>query len=62
MRKNKILKTFIAIILLISLETAAIAAGAGVVNVDTVRVRKKATTDSGIVVLVSIGDKITIIG
>ena len=62
MRKNKILKTFIATIFLISLETAAISASTGVVNVDTVRVRKKATTDSDIVELVSIGDKITITG
>ena len=62
MKKNKILKTLIAIILLISLEAVAIAATTGVVNVDTVRVRKKATTDSDIVELVSIGDKITITG
>jgi uncharacterized protein YgiM (DUF1202 family) len=62
MRKNKLLKIFIAIILLISIQTAVIAASTGVVNVDTVRVRKKATTDSAIVALVSIGDKITIIG
>lgn len=62
MRKNKLLKTIIAIILLISIQTAVIAASSGVVNVDTVRVRKKATTDSAIVALVSIGDKITIIG
>lgn len=62
MKKNKILKIFIAIILLISLETVAIAATTGVVNVDTVRVREEATTDSDIVELVSIGDKITITG
>ncbi len=62
MRKNKILKVFIAIALLISIETSAIAVSKGVVNVETVRVREKATTDSDIVELVSIGDKITITG
>ena len=62
MRKNKLLKIFIAIVLLISLETSAIAATTGVVNVETVRVREEATTDSDIVELVSIGDKITITG
>ena len=62
MKKSKLLKIFIAIVLLISIETTAIAASTGVVNADTVRVRSKATTDSGIVALVSIGDKITIIG
>lgn len=62
MKKSKILKTFIAIILLIGIETSAIAVTTGVVNTDTVRVRAKATTDSGIVALVSIGDKITITG
>jgi len=62
MRKNKILKIFVAILLLVSLETSVIAASIGVVNKDTVRVRSKATTNSGIVALVSIGDKVTIIG
>lgn len=62
MKKNKILKIFIAIILLVNIEISVIAATTGVVNVDTVRVRAKATTDSGIVVLVSIGDKVTITG
>ena len=62
MRKNKILKIFIAIMLLVSIQTSVIAASTGIVNVDTVRVRKKATTQSGIVALVSIGDKVTITG
>ena len=62
MRKNKILNIFITILLLVSLETSVIAASIGVVNKDTVRVRAKATTDSGIVALVSIGDKVTITG
>ena len=62
MKKNKILKIFVAIALLISIETSAIAATTGVVNVETVRVREEATTDSDIVKLVSIGDKITITG
>lgn len=62
MRKNKLLKIFIAIVLLISVETSVIAASTGVVNVETVRVREEATTDSDIVELVSIGDKITITG
>ena len=62
MRKNKILKIFMIILLLVSLEASVIAASIGVVNKDTVRVRAKATTDSGIVALVSIGDKVTIIG
>lgn len=63
MKKNKILKIFVAIVLLISLETSAIAATTGVVNTDTVRVRNKpSTSNSKIVTLVSIGDKITITG
>jgi len=63
MKKNKILKIFVAIVLLISLETSAIAATTGIVNTDTVRVRNKPTTsNSKIVTLVSIGDKITITG
>ena len=63
MKKNKILKIFVAIVLLISLETSVIAATTGVVNVDTARVRNKpSTSNSKIVTLVSIGDKITITG
>lgn len=62
MKKNKLIKTFIAILILISIQTSAIAVSTGVVNSDTVRVRKEATTDSEIVELVSIGDKITITG
>lgn len=62
MKTSKIIKIFIAIVLLISIETSVIATSTGVVNVDTVRVREKATTDSEIVELVSIGDKVTITG
>jgi len=62
MKKNKIIKIFVVIALLISIHVPIIAATTGVVNVDTARVRKRATTDSGIVVLVSIGDKVTIVG
>lgn len=63
MRKNKLLKIFIAIVLLISIEASVIAATTGVVNTDTVRVREKpATTNSSIVGLVSIGKKVTILG
>lgn len=63
MKKNKILKILVAIVLLISIETSAIAATTGVVNTDTVRVRNKpSTSNSKIVTLVSIGDKITITG
>lgn len=61
MKKNKVLKILAIIVLLISIEGTAIAAITGVVNVDTVRVRKEPTTESGIVKLVSIGDEITII-
>ena len=61
MKTNKILKILISIVILISVGTSVIAATTGVVNVDTVRVRSKATTESGIVALVSIGDKVTII-
>lgn len=58
----KMLKLFVVIILLVSIHTTVIAATTGIVNVDTVRVRKEATTDSEIVELVSIGDKIKILG
>ena len=60
MKKNKIFSIFI-IILLLSVGTSVIAA-TGVVNTDTVRVREEATTNSDIVALVSIGDKVTILG
>lgn len=62
MNKNKIVQTLFIIILIVSIQLPVIAATTGVVNVDTVRVREKATTDSDIVELVSIGDKINIIG
>ena len=62
MKKNKLLKIFITAILLISIQISVIASATGVVNTDTVRVRAKATTESSIVALVSIGDKITITG
>ena len=60
MKKNKIFSIFI-IILLLSVGTSVIAA-TGVVNTETVRVREEATTNSDIVALVSIGDKVTILG
>lgn len=62
MKVNKILKIFLVAIIIVSIQGVTIAATTGTVNVDTVRVRKKPTTDSAIVELVSIGDKITIIG
>lgn len=61
MKTKKILKIFIAIMLLISIHSTVIAA-TGVVNADTVRIREKSTTNSKIVGLVSIGDKLTITG
>lgn len=61
MKTNKILKIFIAIILLVSIHSTVIAA-TGVVNSDTVRIREKPTTGSKIIGLVSIGDKMTITG
>lgn len=60
--KNKVVKILIVGILIIGMQLPIFAATTGIVNVDTVRVRKKATTDSSIVELVSIGDKITITG
>ena len=62
MNKNRIVKTLLIIMLIVSVQLPVIAATTGVVNVDTVRVREKATTDSDIVELVSIGDKINITG
>lgn len=64
MRKNKLLKIFITVVLLLSLEVTSIAVTTGVVNADTVRVREKPSTeaDSDIIGLVSIGKKVTIIG
>lgn len=64
MKINKLLKIFITIALLVSIEVTAIAATTGVVNADTVRVREKPSTeaDSDIIGLVSIGRKVTIIG
>lgn len=62
MKTKKIIKIFMAMALLISFETSVIATSTGVVNTDTVRVREKADTKSEIVELVSIGDKITILG
>lgn len=64
MKINKVLKIFITIVLLVSIEVTAIAATIGVVNADTVRVREKPSTeaDSDIIGLVSIGKKVTIIG
>jgi len=61
MKKSRGLKIFLIVTLLVSLQIPSIAVTTGVVNTDTVRVRSKATTDSSIVALVSIGDEITII-
>ncbi len=62
MKKSKLLKIFIIAILLINIELYTIAATTGIANSGTVRVRQKPTTDSEIVELVSIGDKVTITG
>ena len=62
MNKRKLFIIFIMIVFIVSVETASIATIKGTVNTETVRVRKEATTDSSIVKLVSIGDKITITG
>ncbi len=62
MKKNKLIKIFIIIAILVSIQMPLIAVSTGVVNTDTVRVREEATTDSNIVKLVSIGDEITITG
>ncbi len=61
MKKSKILNIFIAILLLISIQTLSIAA-TGTVNSGTVRVREKPTTESEIVEVVNQGDKINITG
>lgn len=60
--KNKIVKILIVGILIIGMQLPIFAAKTGIANVDTVRVRAKATTNSDIVELVSIGDKVTITG
>lgn len=53
---------FIALIFILNLGTSVIATITGTVNTETVRVREKASTDSDIVTLVSIGEKIVITG
>ncbi len=65
MKKSRIIKIFVVTVLLVSIQVTVLAATIGVVNSDTVRVRKKASAnndESPIIELVSIGDKITIIG
>ena len=62
MNKKKLFIIFIILIFILSIETVSIAVIKGIVNTETVRVRKEATTDSDIVKLVSIGDKITVTG
>ena len=62
MKKRKLFIIFIMIVFILSVETASLAVIKGTVNTETVRVRKEATTDSSIVKLVSIGDKITVTG
>ena len=62
MNKRKLFIIFIMIVFIVSVETASIAVIKGTVNTETVRVRKEATTDSSIVKLVSIGEKITVTG
>jgi len=62
MKKNKIVKIFIVILLLISMQIPSIAATTGVIKSDTVRIREDATTDSDIIGIISIGKKVTIIG
>lgn len=62
MNKKKLFIIFIILVLMLSAQTASIAVIEGTVNTETVRVREEATTDSDIVKLVSIGDKITVTG
>lgn len=62
MNKRKLFIIFIILVFTLSIETASIAVIKGTVNTETVRVREEATTDSDIVKLVSIGDKITVTG
>ena len=62
MNKSKLFIISIMIVFLVSVQNASIAVIKGTVNTETVRVRKEATTESNIVKLVSIGDKITVTG
>lgn len=62
MNKKKLFIIFIILVFMLSVQTASIAVIKGTVNTETVRVREEATTDSDIVKLVSIGDKITVTG
>lgn len=60
--KNNILKVITMLIVSIMLMSqVSIAATTGVVNYDTVRVRKEPTTNSGIAALISIGDKVQVL-
>lgn len=61
MNKKKLFIIFIILVFISSIQTASIAVIKGKVNTETVRVREEATTNSDIVKLVSIGEKITII-
>ena len=62
MNKRKLFIIFIILVFIVSYQTASIAVIKGTVNTETVRVREEATTESDIVKLVSIGDKITVTG
>lgn len=62
MKVNKFVKIFIVLAILVNIQISVIAASTGIVNSDTVRVREKPTTNSEIIELVSIGDKINITG
>lgn len=63
MNRKKVFAVCIMLIIFftMSIHNLVVAAITGIVNKETVRVRKEATTDSPIVMLVSIGDKITVI-
>lgn len=62
MKKRKLFIIFIILVFILSYHISSIAVIKGTVNTETVRVREEATTDSDIVKLVSIGEKITITG
>lgn len=62
MNKKKLFIIFIILVFILSIQTSSIAVIKGKVNTETVRVREEATTDSDIVKLVSIGEKITVTG
>ena len=62
MNKRKLFIISIMIVFLVSVHTVSIAVIKGKVNTETVRIRKEATTESSIVKLVSIGEKVTVTG